>query len=144
MSNTTWAGIGQELTVFRAGDTYTKVDGAFYGGDGRRLPDQDARVLMAEMEAYQALTEAQKREKSIRDRGLGDPKRLIASATILHEGWEMDNEAWLYEMADGSLKAFTTSHGGVCEMSTEDLQQHLEEVESSAAEIRAMLSGLAV
>lgn len=49
----------------------------------------------------------------IKSRGLGEAVELLYTCTITHVGWEMDNEGWIVRMADGSVQAFTTNHGGL-------------------------------
>lgn len=72
----------------------------------------------------------------IRSRFDVSPKRIVHTATILKEGWEMDNEGWVVELEDGSLAAYTTSHGGVYEWTLDEAVSSLEETEASAASIR--------
>lgn len=57
--------------------------------------------------------------------------KIIAKATVLHIGWEMDNECWLVEMSDGKLELFTTNHGGFYHMCDEDLQDAIREAQDS-------------
>jgi hypothetical protein len=37
--------------------------------------------------------------------------RTLAHATLLHEGWEMDNDAWAVVLDDGCIAVVLTSHG---------------------------------
>lgn len=39
-------------------------------------------------------------------------KRTLFHFKVLHEGWEMDNDAWVVELKDGSRTLVSTSHGG--------------------------------
>lgn len=73
------------------------------------------------------------------EKGLGNVKKTLFTATILHEGWEMDNQAWIVEMDDGSQAVFTTGHGRVCRWSRKDAEESLVEIEASAASIRRAL-----
>ena len=43
--------------------------------------------------------------------------KKIHTATILHEGWEMDNKMWVMEDENGSRTSLTTNHGCLCRMS---------------------------
>lgn len=76
----------------------------------------------------------------IAERGHGTVRKVLHEATILREGWEMDNQGWIVEMADGTIKAFTTSHGGVYPWAREQAEAHLKETERSAESIRAALA----
>lgn len=66
-------------------------------------------------------------------------KAVLHTALILHEGWEMDNRAWIVEMDDGSVAAFSTSHTGLRDWDLEHAKKHLELAEKSAASIRKAL-----
>lgn len=65
--------------------------------------------------------------------------KRILTATILHKGWEMDNEAWIEEVSPGVLKAFTTNHGACCLWTRKEAEEKLKETEESAAAIRKAL-----
>ena len=73
-------------------------------------------------------------------RGLGRVKRVIHTATILHNGWEMDNEGWIVELDDGNTAAMTTSHGSVYPWIREESEEKLAETERSSASIRQALA----
>jgi hypothetical protein len=73
-------------------------------------------------------------------RGHGKVRRVLHTATILHEGWEMDNKAWIVEMEDGVQCALTTSHGGVYLWTKIEAEEKLAELEASAASIRQALA----
>lgn len=62
--------------------------------------------------------------------------RIIHIATILHEGWEMDNRGYIVEFSGGSRLGLTTSHGGIYEWTLDEAREKLEETEESAASIR--------
>jgi hypothetical protein len=51
--------------------------------------------------------------------------------TILHDGWESDNRGWVCRMADGSVQAFTTNHGGVCRFTSEDVESYIDTTKQS-------------
>jgi hypothetical protein len=65
--------------------------------------------------------------------------KVLHKATILHAGWDMDNEAQIVELDDGSRAALTTSHGVECAWTREMAEQKLAETEASAASIRKAL-----
>lgn len=71
--------------------------------------------------------------------GFGTVKRVIHQATILHDGWEMDNRAWIVEMESGEVVALTTSHGGLYRWTRAEAEEKLAETEGSAASIRKAL-----
>lgn len=67
----------------------------------------------------------------IRAHGNPNAVKVVHVVAILHSGWEMDNEAWIVEMEDKSLKAFTTNHGGLCEWTLSELEEKIKETEES-------------
>lgn len=76
----------------------------------------------------------------VSSRGLGDIKSVLLNIPILHDGWEMDNEAWIVEMEDGSIKAITTSHGNPYHMDLEEAEEKLNETVNSAEFLKEALS----
>lgn len=72
-----------------------------------------------------------------------DAVELVAEATILRAGWEMDNDGWIFKLADGSLAGFTTNHGHVCRWGAEDMKDEAAEMERAAASVRAAVALLA-
>lgn len=68
--------------------------------------------------------------------GYPDAVKVVHVATITHCGWEMDNQGWIVEMADKSLKAFTTNHGGLCEWSLSELEEKIKETEESLTSLK--------
>lgn len=61
---------------------------------------------------------------------------ILHEFTILHEGWEMDNEGYVVRRYDGSIHYLTTSHGWWQIDNIESLQRTLEKTEQSAIGIR--------
>ena len=57
--------------------------------------------------------------------------KKIHTATILHEGWEMDNEMWVMEDKNGSRTSFTTNHGCECRMSISDINDAIKDAQDS-------------
>ena len=51
-------------------------------------------------------------------------------AVVLHNGWEMDNLAWVINN-DGVLQAKTTSHGNQYTMDSEELDAKINETRLS-------------
>jgi len=62
--------------------------------------------------------------------------RQIYIATVLHNGWELDNAAWVDEDANGNRELKTTNHGCNCTMSKEDLNHKIAETERSLNELK--------
>ena len=73
-------------------------------------------------------------------RGYGNVKTVLHTATLLHNGWEMDNHGWIVEFEDGQQAALTTNHGGVYPWTRQEAEEKLAETEASAASIRKALS----
>lgn len=74
-------------------------------------------------------------------RAAGFPvKQVLHTATIMHIGWESDNEAWLVELEDGSRVVLTTNHGMIEEMDTGYTNDKLLETLDSANSIRNLIA----
>jgi hypothetical protein len=71
-------------------------------------------------------------------------KSILAEATILHVGWEMDNAAWAVEFDDGTKGLVTTSHGGLYITKKDELEERLQEAYSSIESIKRVLEAVAV
>ena len=69
-------------------------------------------------------------------------KRVLHKATVLHAGWELDNEAWIVELDDGSVSALTTNHGGPYWWSRAEMEKKLCETEASAVSLREAMAML--
>lgn len=72
----------------------------------------------------------------IKSRGYPNAVKVLHVVTILHCGWELDNYGWIVEMADKSLKAFTTNHTGLCEWSLSELEEKIKETEESLTSLK--------
>lgn len=66
--------------------------------------------------------------------------KRIATATILREGWGMDNEAWVEEDKRGNRKFYTTSHGSKYEISKQELESTIKETKKSLEELEYIRS----
>ena len=75
-------------------------------------------------------------KQQAKERGFGDIVRIIYIATILYEGWEMDNKAWIVELSDGKKIALSTSHGSIVEWSKQEAETALMRDLKSAESIR--------
>ena len=73
-------------------------------------------------------------------KGFGTVKKVLHTATILHNGWEMDNKAWIVEMESGEVVALTTSHGGLYRWTRDEAEKKLAETEKCAASVRTALA----
>lgn len=71
-------------------------------------------------------------------RGLGPIVKILHTATVLHEGWEADNEVWLVQGRGGETKALGTNHGSLCELRAETLDGHIAKTEKSLNELKAL------
>ena len=71
----------------------------------------------------------------VKARGYTNAVKVICTVTILHSGWEMDNQGWVVEMSDKSIKAFTTNHGDLCEWSIGDLSDKIKETSDSLKQL---------
>lgn len=65
-----------------------------------------------------------------------DVSSIIATATILREGWETDNELCLCRMKDGSVLAFTTSHNSIRQWNLKDIQEYMQITQKSFTELQ--------
>lgn len=68
----------------------------------------------------------------------GAVAEVLATAPVLHAGWELDYAAWLVRLEDGSVRLLTTDHGGVCELDAEYLAERICAAEESAASLRQL------
>lgn len=80
-----------------------------------------------------------KLKKLAEHNGFGKIAKVLHRATILREGWEMDNAGWIVEMEDGSALALTTSHGGLCEWDRGDIEDCIRNTESSLVQLQTAL-----
>jgi len=57
--------------------------------------------------------------------------KILHTATILHSGWEMDNEGWVVLLKNEDIKFLTTDHGSVSWWSIEEIEEKIEETSKS-------------
>ena len=69
----------------------------------------------------------------------GTVAKVLHTAKVLHDGWEMDNEAWVVEFEDGTRAVLTTSHGCLYVADRAEFEHKLRETEESADSIRTLL-----
>jgi hypothetical protein len=62
----------------------------------------------------------------------------IAEATVLHEGWELDNSLWLEVDSEGRKKIYTTDHGFRVEADEYYIDKKIEEALASVAGLLAV------
>lgn len=70
---------------------------------------------------------------------LGEVEKMIYVSTVMHKGWESDNEACLVRMRDGSHKVFSTNHGAVCELKGTELRELIKEATAYLKDISALM-----
>ena len=70
---------------------------------------------------------------------LGAVQSVLSTATVMHVGWEMDNEAWAVEVDGGKRAIIGTSHGRAIVWDRLRLKRKIKETERSAESLRALL-----
>jgi hypothetical protein len=78
-------------------------------------------------------------QDAVRRAGHGEVSEIVHRATILREGWEMDNHGWVVRMNDGSFKGFTTSHGSLCPWPPELITEKINETAQSLQSLKKAL-----
>lgn len=63
----------------------------------------------------------------------------IFRALVLHNGWEFDNEMWVYEDEAGTRTLLTTNHGIECGMHKDELIGKIAETEKSLCGLKKAL-----
>ena len=139
----------EKFTVGLAGKTFCEICGKF--GSQQQIHYVSEETFRAAVirvcgedgaRYFHALDESEKKDETMKP---GDHTRfgvirdVLHTATVLHAGWEMDNEAWLVEMQDGSVRLLTTSHGGLYDMSIEGLQAAIEDTAESLQSLKGLL-----
>lgn len=66
----------------------------------------------------------------------GKLKRVLHSAHLMHEDWDMDDAGWIVEFTDGRRAALTTSHGTLTDWTKQEAEEQLAVIEASAESIR--------
>lgn len=66
-------------------------------------------------------------------------KATLFHFAVLHEGWEMDNNAWVVELENGERVFVTTGHGGTYVAERKEFEEKLAEYENVAAATRKAL-----
>jgi len=64
----------------------------------------------------------------------------IFSTRVLHDGWEMDNEIWVIQNANGENEVRTTNHGGECIACKSEIEASIEETRSSLEGLMKILA----
>ena len=77
-------------------------------------------------------------QRIARERGYGEIVEILFTATVLHKGWESDNEAWLVRMKGGGKKLFHTNHGMFCPLDIKELDATIKQTASSLDELQAL------
>ena len=68
--------------------------------------------------------------------GFGKIAKILFEAPIMHIEWEMDAQAWIVEMDDGSIQAFSTNHVRIERWKCQEAKEKLVETLASAEAIR--------
>lgn len=68
--------------------------------------------------------------------------KILFTFRILHDGWEMDNEAWVARNKKGKLVLLMTSHGGLYDYGRDVSELHaaLEQTKRSVVGIRQAIA----
>jgi hypothetical protein len=61
--------------------------------------------------------------------------QVLSTAKVLHEGWEMDNEAWAV-LTDKGIFVLSTNHGGLVEFT--DLDERIRETAESLRGLQSL------
>jgi hypothetical protein len=65
--------------------------------------------------------------------------KIIKRAVVLHNGWEMDNWAWVKKDESGELHLLTTSHGSEYKMTKDELLRKIKETRDSLDQLNGLL-----
>lgn len=69
-------------------------------------------------------------------------KNVLQTVNVVWIGWDSDEEAWLVEMIDGSIKLLTTSHGEVIEEDKKFLQDKIKEYQDMIQSYQTIIEKL--
>ena len=84
-----------------------------------------------------------KLQSAARRHGLVNVKEILHEATILREGREADNRAWLVKFNDGNIGMFSTDHGHVCQFSDAELDKIIADTKCSLDSLTVLRSMIA-
>ena len=59
-------------------------------------------------------------------------QKILHSFSILHNGWETDNEGWIVELPPKTKAAYTTNHGKPQLLQPQEIAEKLKETQESA------------
>lgn len=54
----------------------------------------------------------------------GKVKRVVHTAILLHNGWDMDNKGWIVEFDDRRRTTLPTSHDSVYSWTRQDVEEN--------------------
>jgi hypothetical protein len=77
--------------------------------------------------------------RSMVEYNFGPIEQILHTATILHKGWEMDNEGWIIRFKGGIVQAITTNHGSPCPWTQEEAKASIAEAEASIESLKKAL-----
>ena len=61
--------------------------------------------------------------------------RVVYTAKILRDGWEMDNWGWIVETEKGKFLGLTTSHGSVCRWHKRTMLAYLKQLRAAITDV---------
>ena len=67
-------------------------------------------------------------------------KHIFHVATVLHEGWELDNKAWHVLTVDGDERVLTTSHGALRYWTLSEAKERYDKMANAVASLHELLS----
>lgn len=69
-------------------------------------------------------------------------KRVISQATVLHCGWDLDNDAWSVEFDDGTKGIIFTNHGGFYISTPQEINEYIKETQESVEQLKQLLKDI--
>jgi hypothetical protein len=80
------------------------------------------------------------KEREQAEAKFGKIAKILHTAIILQEGWELDNRGWLVEMETGCILALTTNHGGICLWARDEAEEQLRKTNEAGTSLTQALS----
>ena len=67
-------------------------------------------------------------------------RAILHAFPVMHRDWEMDSEAWVVEMEDGSRRIVSTNHCALCLADVDEFTAKLAEYRTAIAETEKALA----
>ena len=67
-------------------------------------------------------------------------RAILHTFPVMHRDWEMDSEAWVVEMEDGSRRIVSTNHCNLCLADVAEFVEKLAEYRKAIAETEKALA----